>query len=54
MKFNRRQIYNIFLILGITFFAVGLSTDNKTFTWIAIAFLIISLVASGRWFRPRR
>lgn len=54
MKQNKRKASSIFLILGITFFAVGLSTDNTAFTWVAIAFIIISLVLGGRWLRPRK
>ncbi len=51
MKQNRRQLSIVFLTLGMTFFAIGLSTDNKAFTWAAIAFIVISLVAGGRWMR---
>lgn len=54
MKQNKRKTSSIFLILGIVFFTIGLSTDNTIFTWVAIAFLIISLVLGGRWMRPRR
>lgn len=54
MKLNKRGTSSVFLILGIAFFAVGLSTDNTAFTWAAIAFLVISLVLGGRWIRPRR
>jgi hypothetical protein len=36
------------------FFIIGLSTDNTAFTWAAIAFVVISLAAGGRWLRPRR
>ena len=54
MKQNKRKNSTIFLILGIVFFTIGLSTDNTTFTWIAIAFILISLVTGGRWMRPRR
>ena len=54
MNINRRNVYSVFLILGIAFFAIGLSTDNKTFSWIAIAFFVISLVAGGTWIRPRK
>jgi len=54
MKQNKRKASSIFLILGIAFFAVGLSTDNTAFTWVAIAFIIISLVLGGRWMRPRK
>ena len=55
MKQNKRKTTSsVFLMLGIVFFAIGLSTNNTTFTWAAIAFLIISLVLGGRWMRPRR
>jgi hypothetical protein len=54
MKQNMRKASSVFLILGIAFFAVGLSTDNTTFTWVAIAFIVISLVTGGRWLRPRK
>jgi hypothetical protein len=50
----RKPSSMIFLILGITFLAIGLSTDNAVFTWIAIAFVVISLVAGGRWLQPRK
>lgn len=54
MKLNKRTTSSTFLVLGIAFFAVGLATNNTTFTWIAIAFLVISLTLGGRWLRPRR
>ena len=54
MKQNKRKASNIFLILGMAFFAIGLSTDNTTFTWAAIAFIIISLLLGGRWMKPRK
>lgn len=44
----------IFLVLGMAFLAMGLSVDNKIFTWVALACIIISLVAGGRWMRPRK
>jgi len=44
-----RRASPIFLILGIAFLAIGIATDQTTFTWIAIAFLVISLVRGGRW-----
>jgi hypothetical protein len=43
-----------FLILGMAFLAIGMSTDNKTFSFAAIAFVLISLIAGGRWLRPRK
>jgi len=54
MKQNKRIMSGAFLIIGMAFFAIGLSTDNTVFTWIAIAFIVISLVLGGRWMRPRR
>jgi len=54
MKPNKRQLSGAFLILGMTFLALGLTTDNTTFSWAAIAFIVISLVTGGRWMRPRR
>lgn len=54
MKQNKRKASSAFLVLGMAFFAIGLSTDNTTFTWVAIAFIIISLVLGSRWMRPRR
>jgi hypothetical protein len=43
----------IFLALGLIFFAVGLATNQDVFTWIAVAFLTISLVTSGKWLTRR-
>ncbi len=33
----------IFLIWDMAFLAIGLATDQTVFTWIAIAFIVISL-----------
>jgi len=44
----------VFLILGMAFLAIGISIDNKVFTFAAIAFVLISLITGGRWMRPRR
>ena len=49
-----RRASPIFLILGITFLAIGIATDQTAFTWVAIAFLVISLVRGGRWLRRRK
>jgi hypothetical protein len=54
MKQNKRKISGASLIIGMVFFVIGLSTDNTIFTWIAIAFIIISLILGGRWMRPRK
>ena len=50
----RKRSSMIFLILGLAFLAIGLGTDQTAFTWIAIAFIVISLAAGGRWLRPRK
>jgi hypothetical protein len=44
----------LFLILGLAFLSIGLATDQTAFSWIAIAFVIISLLTGGKWLRPRR
>lgn len=54
MKFNKRNASTVFLILGLAFLGVGLATDNTTFTWVSVAFVLLSLVLGGRWLRPRR
>jgi LPXTG-motif cell wall-anchored protein len=33
---------------------IGISTDQTAFSWLAIAFVVISLVAGGRWLRRRK
>jgi hypothetical protein len=43
----------IFLILGMAFLAIGLATDQTTFTWASIAFVLISLVMGGKWLRKK-
>ncbi|HQV62636.1 MAG TPA: hypothetical protein PKV19_01450 [Anaerolineales bacterium] len=54
MQLNKRNISTVFLILGMAFLAIGISTDNTTFSYIAIAFVLISLITGGRWMRPRK
>jgi hypothetical protein len=44
----------IFLILGMAFLTIGLATDQTAFTWVAIAFVLISLVSGGRWLKRRK
>lgn len=53
MNQNKRKASMAFLILGIVFLTIGISTDNTAFTWAAIAFVVISLVLGGRWLRRR-
>ena len=50
----RKRSSMIFLILGLTFLAIGLATDQTAFTWIAIAFVLISLITGGKWLRRRK
>jgi uncharacterized membrane protein HdeD (DUF308 family) len=47
----RKRASMIFLILGIAFLTIGLASDQTAFTWIAIAFVVISLFIGGRWLR---
>ena len=54
MKFNKRRSSSIFLILGIVFLVIGIATDNTTFSWAAVVFVLLSLVLGGRWLRPRK
>jgi membrane protein implicated in regulation of membrane protease activity len=50
----RQRLSTIFLILGLAFLAIGMATDQTAFSWIAIAFVVISLISGGRWLRPRK
>jgi uncharacterized membrane protein YdbT with pleckstrin-like domain len=52
-SFNLRTGSPIFLILGLLFFVIGLISNQNIFTWIAIGFLLISLVAGGKWIRKK-
>lgn len=54
MKLNNRRASSAFLILGMAFLVIGIYTDNTAFTWISIAFIVLSLALGGRWMRPRR
>lgn len=50
----KKKASSIFLILGMAFLVIGISFDNTIFTWISIAFVILSLILGGRWLRPRK
>jgi hypothetical protein len=50
----RKRLSTVFLILGLAFLAIGLATDQTAFTWIAIAFVLISLISGGKWLRKRK
>ena len=50
----RKRSSMIFLILGLAFLTIGLALDQTAFTWMAIAFVLISLVSGGKWLRRRK
>ncbi|HNN12804.1 MAG TPA: hypothetical protein PKL78_04560 [Anaerolineales bacterium] len=54
MNINKRKSSGIFLILGMAFLVIGITTDNTNFTWVAIVFVLLSLILGGRWLRPRK
>jgi hypothetical protein len=49
-----KRYSTIFLILGLAFLAIGIATDQTVFSWIAIAFVLVSLLTGGKWLRPRK
>jgi hypothetical protein len=49
-----RRSSPIFLILGIAFLAIGFAADQTAFSWIAIAFIVLSLASGGKWSRPKK
>jgi len=51
---RRGRSSSIFLILGLVFLIIGIATDQTAFSWIAIAFVVISLISGGKWLRPRK
>ena len=54
MTQNRRIASIVFLILGMTFLAIGFGMNNTAFSAGAIVFVVLSLVLGGRWMRPRK
>lgn len=48
-----RRASPIFLLIGMVFLAIGFTTNNNVFTWVSIAFLVIALVAGGRWSKKK-
>ena len=50
---STKRASTIFLVLGMAFLTIGLATDQTAFTWVAIAFVVTSLVAGGKWLRFR-
>jgi cell division protein FtsW (lipid II flippase) len=51
---SSRGLSTIFLVLGIVFLTIGIATDQTAFTWVAITFVLISLVSGGRWRKWRK
>ena len=51
---SSRRYSPVFLILGLAFLTIGLATDQTAFTWIAIAFVVISLATGGKWLRRKK
>jgi len=51
---NRKRASTLFLILGLAFLAVGMATDQTVFSWLAVAFVLLSLTLGGRWMRGKR
>jgi membrane protein implicated in regulation of membrane protease activity len=54
MNINKKNVSMIFLILGMTFLGAGIATNNTAFSWLAVVFVLLSLVFGGRWMRPRK
>jgi len=52
-SFSIRTISPIALILGLIFFVISLSANQNIFTWIAIGFLLVSLITGGKWLRKK-
>jgi membrane protein implicated in regulation of membrane protease activity len=50
----RKRSSMIFLVLGLVFLTIGFATDQTAFTWIAVAFVLISLLAGGKWLRRKK
>jgi hypothetical protein len=49
----RKRSSAVFLILGLIFLTIGLATDQTAFTWIAIAFVLVSLISGGKWLKRK-
>ena len=54
MKSKLRTLSPILLLIGILLLAVGMYTDNTTYSWASAILILLSLLAGGRWLRPRR
>ena len=54
MKQNQRKPSIVFLILGLAFLTIGMSTDNSAFSIIAIVFVLIALITNARRAKPEK
>jgi hypothetical membrane protein len=54
MKAKFRAASPFFLLVGIILLTIGIYTDNTTYSMVSIPFILLSLIAGGRWLRPRR
>lgn len=51
---KNKRASTIFLILGLAFLTIGIATDQTVFSWIAVVFVLLSLLLGGRWLRKRK
>ncbi len=51
---QRKRYSTIFLMLGLAFLALGIATNQTAFSWLAIAFVLLSLITGGRWLRRQK
>lgn len=51
---NRKSIAPVFLILGMVFLIIGMSTNQEAFTYIAIAFAVMAFIVNSRFFRRKK
>jgi len=54
MKFDKRKVSGAFLLLGMVFLVIGITTDNTVFSWAATVSVLLSLLLGGRWMRTRK
>jgi hypothetical protein len=52
-KQQRKRFSSVFLVLGLVFLIIGIAMDQTVYTWISIAFVLLSLVAGGKWLRRK-
>jgi hypothetical protein len=51
---NRKRAAPIFLLLAMVFLLVGISTDQETFSYLAIASAAIAFFANSKFFRGKK